>query len=101
MQALFLSGNLVADCESFSGKDEREYIRFTVAANDRADKDAPATYYSCRMRKTGAAERLKRGRYVALSGSLKVSVNSSGEKTFVNLDVWVESIDVPFTAKEE
>lgn len=96
MQTLFLSGNLAADCEIVSGKDEKEFIRFTVAAKDpSADKDEKPTYYTCRMKKTGVAEFLKKGRYVAVLGTLKISQNIKDEKTYTNLDVWVQSLDVP------
>ena len=44
MQTIFLSGNLAADCEIVKGKDEAEFIRFTVAANDPAEKDEKPTY---------------------------------------------------------
>lgn len=96
MQTLFLSGNLAADCEIVSGKDNAEFIRFTVAAKDPgADKDEKPTYYTCRMRKTGVADRLKKGRYVALVGTLKISVVAKDDKTYTNLDVWVQSLDAP------
>ena len=96
MQTLFLSGNLAADCEIVSGKDNAEFIRFTVAAKDpAADKDEKPTYYTCRMRKTGVADRLKKGRYVALVGALKVSLNVKDDMTYTNLDVWVQSLDAP------
>lgn len=61
MQTLFLTGNLAADCEVVKGKDEAEFIRFTVASNEPgADREEKPTYYNCRMRKTGVAERLKK-----------------------------------------
>lgn len=102
MQTLFLSGNLAADCEIVPGKDEKEFIRFTVAAKDpAADKDEKPTYYTCRMKKTGVADRLKKGRYVALVGALKVSLNVKDEKTYTNLDVWVQSLDAPQLASGE
>ena len=76
MQTLFLSGNLAADCEIVPGKEGKEFIRFVVAAKDQsADKDDKPTYYTCRMGKTGVAERLKKGRYVALVGNLRISQN--------------------------
>ena len=96
MQTLFLSGNLAADCEIVSGKDEKEFIRFTVAAKDpAAEKEDKPTYSTCRMKKTGVADRLKKGRYVALVGTLKISQNVKDEKTYTNLDVWVQSLDAP------
>ena len=47
------------------------------------------------MKKTGVAEFLKKGRYVAVLGTLKISQNIKDEKTYTNLDVWVQSLDVP------
>ena len=102
MQTLFLTGNLAADCEIVSGKDEKEFIRFTVAAKDpAAEKDEKPTYYTCRMKKTGVADRLKKGRYVALVGALKISLNVKDDKTYTNLDVWVQSLDAPQLASGE
>lgn len=96
MQTLILSGNLAADCEIVPGKEGNEFIRFTVAAKEPdADKDEKSTYYTCRMRKTGVAERLKKGRYVSLVGTLKVSVNVKEDKSYTNLDVWVQNLDAP------
>ena len=96
MQTLFLSGNLEADCEIVPGKEGKEFIRFVVAAKDpAADKDDKPTYYTCRMPKTGVAERLKKGRYVSLVGNLRVSLNEKDGKTYTNLDVWVQSLDAP------
>ena len=96
MQTLFLSGNLAADCEIVPGKEGKEFIRFVVAAKDHAaDKDDKPTYYTCRMPKTGVAERLKKGRYVSLIGNLRVSLNEKDGKTYTNLDVWVQSLDAP------
>ena len=101
MQTLFLTGNLTSDCEVFKGKDEKEYIVFTVAANDSADKENGPTYYSCRMRKSGVAEFLKTGRFVAVSGTLKVSQKEKDNKTYTNLDVWVSNLNVPFMHHDE
>lgn len=92
----------MADCEILSGKDDAEFIRFTVADKDpTADKDEKPTYYTCRMRKTGVADRLKKGRYVALSGTLKVSLNVKEDRTYTNLDVWVQSLDAPLLSSGE
>ena len=102
MQTLFLSGNLAADCEIVSGKDNAEFIRFTVAARDPlADKEEKPTYYTCRMRKTGVSDRLKKGRYVSLVGTLRISQNVKEDKTYTNLDVWVQNLDAPQLASGE
>ena len=102
MQTLFLTGNLAADCEIVPGKEGKEFIRFVVAAKDpAAEKDDKPTYYTCRMPKTGVADRLKKGRYVAMVGALRVSVNVKDEKSYTNLDVWVQSLDAPQLASGE
>ena len=96
MQTLFLTGNLAADCEIAKGKDEAEFIRFSVAAKDPStDREEKPTYYTCRMRKTGVADRLKKGAFVALVGNLKVREAIKDGKVYVNHDVWVQSVDVP------
>ena len=102
MQTLFLTGNLAADCEIVPGKEGKEFISFVVAAKDpAAEKDDKPTYYTCRMSKTGVAERLKKGRYVAMVGTLRVSVNVKDDKSYTNLYVWVQSLDAPQLASGE
>ena len=84
------------------GKEGKEFIRFVVAAKDpAAEKDDKPTYYTCRMSKTGVAERLKKGRYVAMVGTLRVSVNVKDDKSYTNLYVCVQSLDAPQLASGE
>ena len=85
MQTLILSGNLAADCEIVPGKERNEFIRFTVAAKEPgADKDEKPTYYTCRMRKTGVAERLKKGRYVSLVRTSPTPIWTYGYRTLMH-----------------
>lgn len=100
MQIVVLSGNLTRDCEVVPTKEGGEMLRFDVAVNDGREKEEKPTYYSCRMKKTGVADYLKKGRYVSLFGNLKVSVVQRADKTYVNLDVWVTSMDLPPLPKE-
>lgn len=103
MQCIFITGNLAADCETLQGKEGAEFLKFTVAVNEpkttNTSEEKP-TYYSCRMKKTGVVELLKKGRFVAVQGSLHVSTNVKDDKTYVNLDVWVSNLDVSPVAKE-
>lgn len=96
MQTLFITGNLTSDCEVFKGKDDKEFIMFTVAVNEPQDKESGTVYYSCRMRKNGVSEFLKKGKYVAVTGTLKVSNKEKDGRVYTNLDVWVTGLDVPF-----
>ena len=87
MQNVIISGNLAKDCEIVPGKEGNEFIRFDVAVNDGREKEEKPTYYTCRMKKTGVAEYLKKGRFVTVMGTL-------------NLDVWVQNLDLAPVAKE-
>lgn len=100
MQTVIISGNLAKDCEVVAGKEGNEFIRFDVAVNDSREKEEKPTYYTCRMKKTGVSEYLKKGRFVTVMGSLKVAVVIKDDKTFVNLDVWVQNLDLAPLPKE-
>ena len=52
------------------------------------------------MKKTGIAEYLKKGRFVSIIGNLKVNVVEKDDKTYVNLDVWVNNLDLAPLPKE-
>lgn len=95
-----ISGNLAKDCDVFQGKDGGELLRFDVAVKEGRDKEEKPTYYTCVMKKTGVAEYLKKGRFVSVIGTLKVNVVSKEEKTYVNLDIWVSSLDLAPLQKE-
>ena len=43
---------------------------------------------------------LKKGRFVSLSGRLRVNTNVKDDKTYVNLDVWVSNIDLAPAGKD-
>ena len=100
MQTNLISGNLAKDCEVIQGKEATELLRFDVAVKGGRDKDEKPTYYTYRMKKTGIAEYLKKGRFVSILGSLKVSAVEKEDRTFVNLDVWVNSLDLAPLPKE-
>ena len=100
MQTILISGNLAKDCEAIQGKEGAELLRFDVAVKDGRDKEEKPTYYTCRMKKTGIAEYLKKGRFVSILGNLKVNVVEKDGRTFVNLDVWVNSLDLAPLPKE-
>lgn len=100
MQTILISGNLAKDCEVIQGKEGSELLRFDVAVKDGRDKDEKPAYYTCRMKKTGISEYLKKGRFVSIIGNLKVSVVEKDGKTYVNLDVWVNNLDLAPLPKE-
>lgn len=93
MQLIFVTGNLTADCVSVKSKDGTDFIKFTVAVNGPSKDDKP-TYYTCWTRRNGVADILKKGRHVAVSGSLAVTINEKDGKTYTNLDIWVNSLEL-------
>ena len=99
MQTIILSGNLTSNCEITKAKDGREFIKFAVAAKEFND-DKP-TFYSCRMPKTAISESLTKGRRVTILGQLKVEVNVKDDKTYVNLDVWVNNLELGAHPKQD
>lgn len=100
MQTIIISGNLAQDCEVLQGKDGGESIKFSVAVKDGRSQEEKPTYYSCRMKRTGVAEYLTKGRFVTVMGTLRVSTNVKEDKTYVNLDVWVNNLDLAPLPKE-
>ena len=96
MQTIIISGHLAEDCETFKIKGDLEMVRFTVAVNSPkiGSEDSKPTYYSCRMKKNGSSELLKKGRHVSVTGELRVSLNVTETKTHLNLDVRVDSLDI-------
>lgn len=77
-------------------------VRFSVAVNSpkTGSKDSKPTYYTCRMKKNGSSELLKKGRHVSVTGELRASLNITEAKTHLNLDVWVYSLDISPGVKE-
>mgnify|MGYP002624461313 CR=1 FL=1 len=100
MQTIIISGNLAQDCEVLQNKDGGENIKFTVAVRDGRSQEEKPTYYSCRMKKTGVTDYLTKGRFVTVMGPLRVSTNVKDDKTYVNLDVWANSLDLAPLPKE-
>ena len=100
MQIILISGNLAKDCEVIQCKEGAELLRLDVAVKDARCKEEKPTYYTCRMKKTGIAEYLKKGRFVSIIGNLKVNVVEKDDRTYVNLGVWVNSLDLAPLPKE-
>ena len=102
MQTIIISGNLAADCETFQSKGNLEMVRFSVAVNSpkTGSEDSKPTYYTCRMKKNGSSELLKKGRHVSVTGELRASLNITEAKTHLNLDVCVYSLDISPRVKE-
>jgi len=91
MQKIFLTGNLVKDAETFTSKDGKEMMSFTVAVNDR---DKEATFFDCVAGKYGVFEYLKKGQPVAVAGILRIKKAEKDGKTYRNISVWAEDLSL-------
>lgn len=93
MQTITLCGHLTADAEvRMIGDTER--ICFTVAANGGGDGIDSTTFYSCMMRMTNVLNYLKKGVKVVLIGEQRVKVTEKEGRTFFNLNVYVDRLQL-------
>ncbi|RMG82957.1 MAG: single-stranded DNA-binding protein [Chloroflexi bacterium] len=87
-------GYLGKDAELSVTSSDNEFVKFSVAVNDRNGK---TTWYNCMMRQSKYAKSvmpyLVKGKQVLVEGSLSASayVDKSGEPR-VSLTVWVDSV---------
>jgi hypothetical protein len=74
----------------------KEYVTYQVAAKTGKDKETGKnkySYFSCRdMRADALVPEAKA--FVEVVGGLSVSTNTKGDKTYTNLDVFVDEITV-------
>lgn len=93
MQTITLCGYLTADAEiKMIGDTER--ICFTIAANSSCDGTESTTFYSCMMRRTNVLNCLKKGIKVVLIGELRVKIMEKEGRTFLNLNVYVDRLQL-------
>ncbi len=93
MQTITLCGHLTADAEIRMIGDT-ESICFTVAANGGADGTDSTTFYSCMMRRTNILNYLKKGVKVVLIGEQRVKITEKEGRTFLNLNVYVDRLQL-------
>lgn len=87
LQKIDLIGNLVADAEVKTRKDNSEYISFRVAAHETMGEERKTTYYEISMGKSKVIEFLKKGQQVFISGKLSLSINTKDDRTYLNAHV--------------
>lgn len=93
MQTITLCGHLTADAEvRMIGDTER--ICFTVAANSGGNGNDSTTFYSCTMRMSNVLNYLKKGMKVVLIGEQRVKVTEKEGRTFFNLNVYVDRLQL-------
>ena len=93
MQTITLCGHLTADAEiRMIGDTER--ICFTVAANGGGEGADGTTFYSCMMRRTNVLNYLRKGLKVVLIGEQRVKVTEKEGRTFFNLNVYVDRLQI-------
>ena len=93
MQTITLCGHLTADAEiRMIGDTER--ICFTIATNSSCDGTESTTFYSCMMRRTNVMNYLNKGIKVVLIGELRVKVTEKEGRTFFNLNVYADRLQL-------
>lgn len=99
MQQIIITGNLVADAQlktkKNNGEPDTEFITFKVASNNRIGEVTETTYYDVSYRKTRVFDYLKKGQSVLVSGSLRhtVSTGEDGNKYF-NLQIYNATVEL-------
>lgn len=93
MQTITLCGHLTADAEvRMIGDTER--ICFTVAANCCGNGNDSTTFYSCMVRMPNVLNYLKKGVRVVLIGKQRVKITEKEGRTFFNLNVYVDRLQL-------
>lgn len=93
MQTAEIIGNVVADCETRTGRNG-EYVTFTVAVNEIRGEERTTTYYDVRYVKNGLRDFIRKGTKVFVRGSLSISTNIRDGKTFVNVNIGAREIEL-------
>lgn len=92
LQKIEIIGNLVADAETRTGKDGKEYVAFRVAVSDNVGEEKRTTYYDVSFIRSGLLQYLRKGQSVYVSGRLSVSAVCKDDRAFLNAYVNAKDI---------
>ena len=93
MQQIVIRGNLVKDAELVQFG-ERQQVKFTVACNEGKNEKKVTTYYDVLAYSTGIQPYLLKGKDVIVVGRLAVRKSESNGKTYTNLNVYADNVEL-------
>ena len=93
MQQILIHGNLVKDAELVTFG-ERQQVKFTVACNEGKGEKKVTTYYDVLSYSVGIQPYLQKGKDVIVTGRLSVRQSESNGKTYVNLNVYADGVEL-------
>lgn len=97
MQKITLSGNLGGDPEMRKLQSGDSLLSFSLGANRKVKGESQTTWYRCSIfgkRAEVLQPMLHKGKRVFVMGELTAKLNDHNGKTYLNLDVRVDEIDV-------
>ena len=92
LQRIEVIGNLVQDAELKSGREDKEFISFRVAASETVAGEKRTTYYDVTLSKSGVIDYLKKGQQVYVSGKLSLSAVCREDKAFLNANILAKDL---------
>lgn len=81
--------------EQKTSKAGKSYNSFGLSVKTGKDTEGKPTYSWFNCRDMRSADLPKEKDYIVVKGGLNVSVSQKGEKTYTNLDVFVDAIELP------
>ena len=93
MQQIILHGNLTKDAELVTFG-ERQQVKFSVACNKGKNEKKVTTYYDVLSHAVQIQPYLLKGKDVIVSGELSVRLSETNGKTYVNLNVYADSVEL-------
>lgn len=86
-----LIGYVGKDAEVREGREGKSYVSFSLSSFDNRSKDT--TWYRVTSPRPGIAQYLTKGKHLQVHGTLKAALNESNGKSYMNLDVFADSIE--------
>lgn len=93
MQQILIHGNLVKDAELVQ-IGERQQVKFTVACNEGKGERKVTTYYDVLSYSVAVQPYLLKGKDVIAVGRLSVRKSESNGKTYVNLNIYADGVEL-------
>ena len=102
MQYIFIDGNLTKDAETKSNAKGNEYTFMTVACNEQRGEKKETTFYDVYYRSApNLLQYLKKGQQVFIRGELAIRENEKDGRTYTNINVYADALDLGAFPKKD